>query len=134
VFILPPQFAELGNYLSETAQAEAAYLLIPGHNWLRGLAAGGVVLALTLFGLVVSLVHVHRLPASKKRGIWLLFCATACQAAFLIAVVPLPFQRYSLPLVPFVCLWAALGVESLVQLAQNLLFEIKRQRLTRLAS
>ena len=50
LYMAPLTFSETANYQAQTAAAEKAYLAFPGHNLLRGLAAGSILFALTLFG------------------------------------------------------------------------------------
>ena len=45
----------------------------------------------------------------------LLLAATILQTLTLLAFVPLPWQRYYLPVVPYACLWAAVGIEQLLK-------------------
>jgi hypothetical protein len=116
LFLAPPSFSEWGNYSQETAQAEQAYLQIPGSNLMRGLAAGGVMLALALVGLALALLNLRRVSAEEKRTLLLLILITFIQAAVLVLVVPLSWQRYTIPLVPFVCLWQAYALARLVDL------------------
>jgi hypothetical protein len=46
----------------------------------------------------------------------LLLIASGLQAAALVLAVPLPHQRYAIPLLPFACLWSALGATHLLRL------------------
>ncbi len=112
VFIIPPQLSEVGNYLAQTAEADRAYLADPAHRLFRGFGWGGLVLAATLLGLGLSL-----LPGGRSRGAVVgsrfLAAAGLLEAVFLLAVNPLPVQRYYLPLIPFVGLWAAYAVADL---------------------
>ncbi|MGH2522960.1 MAG: phospholipid carrier-dependent glycosyltransferase [Anaerolineales bacterium] len=112
-FFTPPAFEELTNYLSETAAEKATYLAMPGHNLLREFVGGGVILILMLFGLGLAGLRVARASRLLRRGLILLLLTTFAQAASLIAAVPLPFQRYYLPLLPLACLWAGYGLGSL---------------------
>lgn len=119
--ILPPAFAEVGNYLSETAGQEQAYLAIFGHNLLRGWVGGGILLSLTLLGLVGIVSRIISSQSSQvnlnRRNELLLLLTGLFQTVGLVVAVPLPWQRYCLPLVPLICLLAALG---LVELSQRL--------------
>jgi hypothetical protein len=107
VFVSPPQFAEAPNYQAQTATAEAVYMAVPGHNFMRGFAGGGLMLGLTLAGMVLAGLETFRQVAEPRRTRGLLLTATLLQAAALAWAIPLPFQRYLVPLVPYVCLWSA---------------------------
>ena len=105
LYVLPLQFFEVGNYRAQTAEAEQTYLTVPGHEGLRGLAGGGLLLALTLVGMVRGGLEIRRRGIARSRGMSLLWVATVCMGGALLLAVPLPFQRYSMPLLPLVVLW-----------------------------
>jgi 4-amino-4-deoxy-L-arabinose transferase-like glycosyltransferase len=106
-YITPPSFAEAGNYLEHTAASQAAYLAIPGHNLLRGLVVGGLLLALTLSGILIAGLRLRQASPERRRAIILILLATFSLFLALALTVPLPWQRYSIPLLPFASLWAA---------------------------
>jgi hypothetical protein len=122
LYITLPSFAEVSNYLEQTAATEQAYMAVPGHNLLRGMAGGGVMLVTTLFGVIVACLRLLRRnatqiqtnsqvnPYGQKRTLTLLLLATICQAATLILFIPLPWQRYVIPLVPFTGLWSSYAI------------------------
>lgn len=112
-FFTPPAFAELANYLNDTASTEAAYVAVPGHILLRGGVGGSLLLASTLFGLGLAGVRSWRTPGRWRREMILVALAMTSQATLLVATIPLPFQRYTMPLLPFLCLWAGFGLSQL---------------------
>ena len=104
VYYAAPSFYEDPMYASYTAESEAAYLANPLHTLLRSPVAGSLLLVLSLSGMLLAAWRIlHRGP----RPLALLLFATLLQAAALLAAVPLEWQRYYLPLLPFVCFWAA---------------------------
>ncbi|MDH3942574.1 MAG: glycosyltransferase family 39 protein [Anaerolineae bacterium] len=107
-FFAPPAFADVGNYLDQTAPQEAAYLSIPGHNLLRGFIGGSITLTLTIFSLAWTFALTIRHQHERRRAYILLGLGTLIMAAALLATIPVPIQRYGLPLTPFLVLWAAL--------------------------
>jgi len=111
-FLMPPQFAEVGNYVTQTAPQVESYLAIPGNELLRGVFAGGLVLGVCLLGVFLAVIRWPRLPGASRVPLSALAIASAAQTAALYAAIPLPFQRYYLPLIPFICLWVAYGVSS----------------------
>lgn len=113
VFIIPPQLSEAGNYLAATAAQDSAYLAHPLDVLGRGFLAGGLMLALTLIGLIFSLWPAGASDGNQHMARRWLAVAGLAEAGALLWATPLPFQRYYLPLVPFVCLWASLGVAGL---------------------
>jgi 4-amino-4-deoxy-L-arabinose transferase-like glycosyltransferase len=119
LYFSPLQFAEAGNYIRETAAAEAAYLAVPGSGLLRGILGGAVFLGVGLLGLFVALRKDWRSAPELQRVVTLVLLATVIQTAALAAAVPLAFQRYSAPLVPLACLWAARGLASLIEFVDS---------------
>jgi hypothetical protein len=110
LYLAKPSFAEVGNYLPDTAAAEETYLRVPGHNFLRNLAGGSVLMILTIFGALVALIQIRRQTPTKRRALILALLASVSQIVAIIVLIPLPWQRYVIPLVPFTCLWAAYAV------------------------
>jgi hypothetical protein len=114
VYLTPPLFAEAGNYTEETRTAEQAYLGNPLHALFRSIPAGGALLVLSLFGFISAVLRARK-DRQARRGLVLLLSATLLQALALFLLVPLPWQRYYLPLVPYACLWTAFGLDQLRQ-------------------
>ena len=117
LYLTPPILAETANYVKDTQAQDLAYLANPFNRMLRSLPAGGLLLIITLAGWLASVWQVARKGgrgtpalAGDRRSLTLLLLAAALQAAALYVLVPLPFQRYYLPLVPHACLWAAIGL------------------------
>jgi len=110
IYLAPSSFSEVGNYQQQTGSAENIYLRIPGHNLFRNPVAGGILIVLTIFGLISALLQLTKLPMDKRRDLVLILLATTIQTAALLITIPLPWQRYIIPLVPFTCLWASYAV------------------------
>jgi hypothetical protein len=84
LYIVPPAFAEYGNYARETASSETVYRSTPGHALLRGLAGGALLLGLTLLGLALSTLDYLRADPSRRRALALAWVATAATTAGLV--------------------------------------------------
>jgi hypothetical protein len=131
-FFAPLAYADVAQYAAATAAAEQRYAALPlSQGWHTvspglNLVLGSLVLGLALLGAV----HTVRALAGLRRGPagasvspasgpppWLgplvLAAWTLALAAGLLTIT-LPYQRYYLPLLPAVCLWAALGLRWLV--------------------
>lgn len=119
LYFSQPTIAEVANYLDETRADEIAYLSNPIHRLGRGLAGAMILLVMTLFGLALSGLKLMRCPGLLRRRIGIIWLAGALQATALLLAVPLPFQRYYLPLLPYVCLWAGYGFSEIVLLIKN---------------
>lgn len=110
LYIAPLQYAEVGNYSDELQPSIVAYEADFTHTLLRGSIGGGVLMALTLLGWVWAWLSARRTRGEARLQMMWLFAAMIAQGVALVALVPLPFQRYGLPLLPFLCLWTALGL------------------------
>ena len=110
LYLAPPLFAEVGNYLPFTATAEVTYLNVPGHNLLRNLAGTGALIVLTIFGVLVAVIQMKSQTPTKRRALILTLLGSLSQIASVIIFIPLPWQRYVIPLVPFTCLWSAYAI------------------------
>jgi len=115
-FIAPPQFAEVGNYVSHTAPQVGGYLAIPGHAMLRGVIAGGVILMLTLAGIGIAALRIRRRSSTAPFALAGLAVGFVAEALSLYAAVGLPFQRFYMPLIPFTCVWAGYALGSLIDM------------------
>ncbi len=118
LYLTPPIFAETGNYSLETQAAETAYLKMPWNNLLRSIPAGGLLLLLSGYGWAAGAGQAWRQRRQNQEGtrwLTLLLISSLLQGLALLALVPLPFQRYYLPLAAHACLWSAYGVETLRQ-------------------
>jgi 4-amino-4-deoxy-L-arabinose transferase-like glycosyltransferase len=107
LYLLPPIFSEAANYRIQTGPSEETYLSIPGHNLMRNKLGGGILLTLTLFGLASATLSMRRISPDQRRTIVIILLATIAQAVTLILLIPLPWQRYVIPLVPMICIWVA---------------------------
>lgn len=114
LFITSPAIADVGNYLANTQSSSSIYFSSPFHNLFRGFLGGGILLIITLFGAIVSTIPFT--GANKRNNLLLLILISGfIQFLFLILTVPLPFQRYVVPLIPYVCLTCAVGVDWIFQ-------------------
>jgi len=111
VFIIPPQFQEVGNYRSHTESQESDYLSGFGNQLGRGIPVGGLLFLLTSAGIVFGFRSLNAWGKSSRRNFLLLFLAMLFQAITLIIWVPLPWQRYVIPLVPYACIWPAFAIQ-----------------------
>jgi len=108
VFITPPAFSEVGNYLQNTKVSETKYSQIMSNNLWRGFLPGAVVMIFTLTGFFSLLIEATR--SAHNREIDLIILATLSQTLVLLVALPLPWQRYYLPLIPLTAFWFAIGI------------------------
>jgi hypothetical protein len=119
VFYAPPDIADVGNYLQNTNDSETLYFTNPLNNLLRGLTWGSIVMALSLLGIILAVKNLFQKRIESVRPLSIVLLAGLLQSAGLIALVPLPFQRYFLPLLPFVCLTSAYAIEQTANLIRQ---------------
>lgn len=122
VYFASPSFSEAGNYVSDTASQVTAYLSVPGNSLFRGFYWGGFFLFLTLLGLAFSALRIFSSGQPHKPEFILLGIAAFSQVFFILLTIPLPFQRYYIPLLPFVCLYMSYGIYSVINLLDRSIF------------
>lgn len=118
LFFTPPAIADVANYLAETQNASDVYLSNPLHSLGRSIVIGAILLVLCLTGIIFSLVDAVR---RKSIALFTLALAGFSQIAAILVLVPLPFQRYILPALPFACIWTAYGPTRFIQGIQTAL-------------
>jgi len=110
IFIAPPVFSEVGNYRLQTVQAEVEYLSTPGNNLWRNSLFAGITLGLMLLGIITG----FRMPSTgdfnQRRTIILFLLSFLVMVMGIILMIPLAWQRYSIPLIPFTSIFASLGL------------------------
>lgn len=115
LYLNQPSVADVGNYLDHTREASKAYFQIPGSAFGRGLIAGGIFLTLTLGGILFSIFETVQDNSPDLEQLSLVFLATLGQSTALLLFVPLPWQRYVIPLLPFSIFWLTRGVLPLLR-------------------
>ncbi|GAB4498277.1 MAG: hypothetical protein OHK0052_11380 [Anaerolineales bacterium] len=126
LYLLPPAPAEVGNYLSDTAPAEARYFALPFSNSLRGLFAGALLFTLTLTGLGMMLLRLRHADLAERRAIILFLLAFGMQTTLVLGAFALPWQRYVTPVLPFVLLLAAYPLRGIAALGAHLKLQFNR--------
>ena len=124
VYVAPLAFKDVANYAYQTQALELSYLSVPLHHVLRfssvtaSLGSGAVLLALTLAGMAWGGLALYRRQRSETLTLlWLWTLSTVA----VLSTIPVLWQRYYLPLVPIISLWAAYGFGPLFVAAAHLL-------------
>jgi len=112
IYIGPAEHSLVGN-LAPTLADVATYIAIPGHNLFRGIVWGTLFFGITLTGFVLAIRNIVGKRSDQRWNLTVLVLATLFQGAALIAAVPLPWARFSIPLIPFTSLWSAYGIFSI---------------------
>ncbi len=110
LFFQSPSFSELSNYRDQTAFQETEYLANPLNNLFRGLVAGTIYLSLTCFGVVISIKTLWGADRKKAFLIAVYLIAFCAQLSFNLIYLNLPWQRYVIPLMPYVILFTSEGI------------------------
>ena len=101
VYLAPAQFEETGNYSQNIALEQLIYMENPLNDLLGGPIWGGLFLFFTLAGMLLPILRFRKLSASDQQWLAFLFIATIGEFLTLCIALPLPFQRYVIPLLPF---------------------------------
>jgi hypothetical protein len=110
LFFTQPAIAESTNYLAATQDSAVAYLSIGFHNVLRGLIGGSLFLSLLILGIYGGSRRMLDRPLEHNRVSNLYLLGTALQSLFILVLMPLPWQRYVVPVLPYVIIWISLAV------------------------
>lgn len=122
LLIAPPIFSEVGNYRTHTLIAEEEYLSTPGNQVWRNSLSGGIILGLVLLGIFTAF-HSSIFGNSTQRRILIIFLFSfLVMVAGIILMIPLPWQRYSVPLVPFISIIAGMGLVWGIKNSRSLFF------------
>ena len=113
LFITPPAAADTANYIDDLNVSISRYNKSPLNSMLRDIPGGFIVLVFTLLGVYTAIRFSTK--ASLRENM-LILLAGGAQFLFLAATVPLPFQRYVIPLVPTALVFFAVGTGKLVEL------------------
>ena len=112
LYISEPAVADVANYINDTRASEQAYFSNPMHNFLRGIGGGMLMLLLSLSGFLYA-AHTAVKESSRRAPLLLLLLASLTCFLSLALLIPLPFQRYTILLVPFSTLWTAFFLNGL---------------------
>lgn len=110
LFLTEPATSDIGNYVNQTRPTEIAYFSNPLNHLFRNLIAGSFFWILSLVGFLFAILKAWRSTGNSQRIIGLILLGTIFQFIFLIAVLHISWQRYYLPMVPYVCLWIAFSI------------------------
>lgn len=109
LFFSPPAAADVGNYSEELSIELKNYSSNPLHNFFRGWIGGSIILFLTTVGFALWIVGFFRTKPPSRAEI-LILSSFVLQLTAILAMLLFPFQRYYVPLVPFITLMLALAL------------------------
>lgn len=129
VFIAPPMFSEVGNYRTQAADAEANYLRNPGNQLWRTPIFAGLNLGFFLLGILAVVRTSMQTDFRRRKSLLLTLFALTTVFIGLALTVPLPWQRYSLPLIPIVSIFTGFGITWVIENSRRLIFNGSTQNL-----
>ena len=125
-----PAVADVATYVRSTQAASDLYFSNPLHILFRGFPAGILFLTLSLFGLLLILRRIWKTGRPLASPLfWLIFTFAGLAGGLLVAV-SLPYQRYSLPVLPAALFTAAWGLDEILTLLAAGFRKIKTGRQT----
>jgi 4-amino-4-deoxy-L-arabinose transferase-like glycosyltransferase len=119
LFLTPPAFHDVGNYIENTMQSELKYQALSVQNLFRGLSCGIFSLILSAMGFILGSIHTRLSTLNKRELLIILLLGSILQFIFILLVFSIPFQRYVLPLIPFSILWVAYAINELFDIYQK---------------
>jgi len=120
LFIVPPAVSEVGKYLGPMAHEIQVYQDIVPHVWGRSLISGSLQLTIFLSGFYVMYKRFAKQSKSTKRSIFLMLYATIFLIAGILIALPIPWQRYIVPVLPLVAFWFGCGLIPLSEAFQSI--------------
>lgn len=125
LFISPPAVSEITKYLDPLAPQIQLYHSILPHSWGRGLIAGSLQITIFLSGFYVMFKKFssHSKPIQKNLILFLL--TTVFLTLGILIALPIPWQRYIVPLLPLVAFWIGYGLLPLSEALQSTIMERK---------
>ncbi|HDD62191.1 MAG TPA: hypothetical protein ENF22_06660 [Chloroflexi bacterium] len=120
LFILPPAVSEIGKYLGPMAHEIQVYQNIVPHVWGRSLISGSLQLTIFLSGFYVMYKRYAKQRKSVKQSIILMLYATFFLIIGILIALPIPWQRYIVPVLPLVAFWFGYGLLPLSEAFQSM--------------
>jgi len=120
LYLNQPSTADVGNYLDEIKSQDKAYFDFPLHDIGRRIIPAIAFLVLSLTGFTLGVIKSFSPSETSKPATIYFLLATTLQFLFILFFLPLPWQRYIIPLLPFSCIWASFGLTPLISNLNNL--------------
>ena len=105
LYIIPPTLEEVGNYLADTYSTALEYFSSPLHSWGRGLIFGSILISLTLSGFLIAIKRLSKTNKRQKIAVLFYLMTTITLFGGISFIIPIPWQRYVVPLLPLNAFW-----------------------------
>lgn len=123
LYISPPEYGLVEN-LAPTQESINRYIATPGHNLFRGIVWGSIFFTLTLIGIYMAMrsigasskattLQAKKQPPVDSSALAILILTSFFMAGSMLLLLHLYWIRYSIPLIPFLCLWIAYALTSI---------------------
>jgi len=119
LFILPPAVSEISKYLGPMAQKIQAYQDVAPHVWGRNLISGSLQFTIFLSGFFVMYKRYAKQTRSIQQNLNLMLFATGFLILGILIALPIPWQRYIVPVLPLVAFWFGYGLLPLSEALQS---------------
>lgn len=110
LFFTPPAIQDVGNYTQSLEQNTEKYLSNPLNTLTRTPAAAMLLLALSLVGAGFAALTLRTKQLTPPL---IVLMACVSQVAAILIGLQLPFQRYVIPIVPYMAWFAAYSIEAI---------------------
>lgn len=121
LYLTPPMTYEIGNYREDLSAASNSYLANPLHKIFRSTTGAGFTLMLTLLGMLWVGIQLLRNGGEKRRILILLLMVMISLVIGFTIMVPLSWQRYVIPLVPFAAIFSGIGFSQIIKTSRELI-------------
>jgi 4-amino-4-deoxy-L-arabinose transferase-like glycosyltransferase len=119
LYLTPPAFHDVGNYIENTISTELRYQAFFPQNLFRGYLWGSFMLVLSAMGFIFGFIHTLRFSRPRRELLLILVVGSTFQFIFLLWAFSIPFQRYVIPLIPYSIIWIAYAINELVDLLER---------------
>ena len=121
LFILPPAVSEVGKYLEPMVHEIQVYQNIWPHVWGRSLISGSLQFAIFLSGFYVMYKRYAKQIKSIRQSINMMLLTTVFLITGILIALPIPWQRYAVPVLPLAAFWFGYGLLPLTEALQSTL-------------
>ncbi len=118
-FISPPAVSEINKYTVPLTGQIQAYRDLLLHRMGRGLIGGSLQITFFLSGFYVLIKRYAKQSKANQYRLILILIATFVLTLGIIIFLPIPWQRYAIPLLPLIAFWSGYGLWPLYESLQT---------------
>lgn len=121
IYFSPLAFFDYGNYSENIGRSITQYLQNPINILLRDNYSSTILLFLSILGFLLSLIKLKKDDWDFNHPWFMINLSAVLEILFLLFFIPLPYQRYTIPVIPFILVWSAYSLETIIKLTISLL-------------